>query len=292
MSSRRTVILIAAIVVGALAALALLNYVRGIEDRANDNAERVKVFKIADEIPKGTFGQDAFNAGLIVEDEIPREFFPATAITNPADIADQVAISNLAANQVVVGDQFVPQAEALVSFSDLLSVADPENPATQEVALTISVDQVKGVAGLLVPGDFVNILVGVDAPEVTSADAEAVPEGTDPSAVGTYTNPHRYLYQKVQILAIGQQRVLEAGETVATDATGNQVTTASGLVTFAVPPDAAQRIASVSGGSIYLTLVNKDYQPFPIEQIDVLETLPGETAGELTPYGPDGKTGG
>ena len=31
-SSRRTVILVAAIVVGALAALALLNYVRGIED--------------------------------------------------------------------------------------------------------------------------------------------------------------------------------------------------------------------------------------------------------------------
>lgn len=290
MSSRRTVILIAAIVVGALAALGLLNYVRGIEDRANGNAERVKVFKIAEPIPKGTFGQDAFDQGLIVTDEIPREFFPASAITNEADIADQVAISNLAANQVVVGDQFVPQAEALVSFSDLLSVADTENPATQEVAITISVDSVKGVAGLLVPGDFVNILIGVEG-DATAATDTPVPEGTDPNSVGTYANAHRYLFQKVQILAIGQQRVLSAGETVATDATGNQVTTASGLVTFAVPPAAAQRIASVSGGSIYLTLVNKDYEPFPIAPIDPLETLPGESGGQLTPYGPTGKTG-
>ncbi|HUW03661.1 MAG TPA: Flp pilus assembly protein CpaB [Acidimicrobiales bacterium] len=290
MSSRRTVILVAAIVVGALAALALLNYVRGIEDRANDNAERVKVFKIAEDIPKGTFGQDAFNQGFIVADEIPREFFPASAITDPADIADQVAISNLAANHVVVGDQFVPQAEALVSFSDLLEVADPDNPATQEVAITITVDQVKGVAGLLVPGDFVNIMVGG-----SSATDGAATDGVDPTAPaggeGTYTTPHRYLYQKVQILAIGQQRVLAAGETVETDASGNQVTTSSGLVTFAVPPDAAQRIASVSGGSIYLTLVNRDYQPFPIGQLDLLEPLPGEST-QLTPYGPDGKTGG
>ena len=41
MSSRRTLILIAAIAVGALAAFAIFNYVGGIEDRASQDVERV-----------------------------------------------------------------------------------------------------------------------------------------------------------------------------------------------------------------------------------------------------------
>ena len=39
-SSRRTLILIAALVVGALAAVALFNYVGGVEDRASEDAAR------------------------------------------------------------------------------------------------------------------------------------------------------------------------------------------------------------------------------------------------------------
>ncbi len=39
--SRRTMILIAAVLLGAVAAFALFTYVGGIEDEANDNAERV-----------------------------------------------------------------------------------------------------------------------------------------------------------------------------------------------------------------------------------------------------------
>ena len=65
MSSRRTLILIAAVLVGAIAAYALFTYVGGIEDEANDNAERVKIFKIVQDIPKGTFGDEAFAQGLI-----------------------------------------------------------------------------------------------------------------------------------------------------------------------------------------------------------------------------------
>jgi len=64
-SSRRTLILIAAVVVGAIAAYALWAYIGGIEDEANDNAERVEIFKIVQDIPKGTFGDEAFAQGMI-----------------------------------------------------------------------------------------------------------------------------------------------------------------------------------------------------------------------------------
>ena len=100
----------------------------------------------------------------------------------------------------------------------------------------------------------------------------------------------RFLYQKVQILAIGQTRQLEPGETAATNADGTPATGTgtSGLITFVVPADAAQRIASV-GGNIYLTLVAKDYQPEPLLPLEVSEPLPAETSDQLTPYGPEGR---
>src|SRR5690606_37884935 len=132
-SSRRTMILIAAVVIGAIAAYALYTYIGGIEDEANDNAERGRIYKIVQDIPKGTFGDEAFAQGLIEEDVIAKENRPATAITDPAQIDGLVAISDLAANQVVVSNQFVPQATSLSTFSSLLK--------NNEVAITISIDQ-------------------------------------------------------------------------------------------------------------------------------------------------------
>lgn len=277
MSSRRTLILIAAVLVGAIAAYALFTYVGGIEDNANDNAERVKIFKIVGDIPKGTFGDEAFAQGLIKEDVIAKEYRPATAISTEAQIDGLVAISDLPANQVVVSNQFVSQAESLSTFSSLLK--------NNEVAITISIDQVRGVAGLLVPGDFVNVLVA------GAAATEAV-EGTPAGQAGAevYTQPARYLFQKVQILAVGQTRKLEPGETAVTNPDGTPATsTASGMLTFALPAQAAQKIASVEAGSFYLTLVPKDYQPTPLPPLDVNAPLPGESSGELTPYGPAGR---
>lgn len=277
MNSRRTLILIAAVLVGAIAAYALFTYVNGIEDRANDNAERVKIFKIARDIPKGFFGDEAFNQGYIEEDEIAKEFRPATAITDPSQIDGLVAISNLPANSVVVSDQFVSQAESLSTFSSLLQ--------NNQVAITISVDQVRGVAGLLVPGDFVNMLVVVEG--AATVEGEPAPE-----AAGTLlSSSARYLFQKVQILAIGQTKKLEPGETAVTnaDGTGGQGGQ-SGLITFAVPSRAAQYIASVPADSIYLTLVPKDYQPEPLGPLDANAPLPAEDPGQLTPYGPQGQS--
>jgi pilus assembly protein CpaB len=275
-SSRRTLILIAAVLVGAIAAYSLYTYVGGIEDEANDNAERVEIFKIIQDIPKGTFGDEAFAQGLIERDVIAKEYRPATAITNPAQIDGLVAISDLPANQVVVSNQFVSQAASLSTFSSLLK--------NNEVAISISIDNVRGVAGLLVPGDFVNMMV-TGAP---AADAAPAPAGQGSADV--FTAPTRYLFQKVQILAIGQSRKLEPGETTATNPDGTPITTtSSGLLTFALPALAAQQIASVQAGSFYLTLVPKDYQPVPLPALDVNAPLPGETPSLLTPYGPDGR---
>lgn len=280
MSSRRWLILAVAVVLGVVAGGLVYNYVQDVEDDAAEEARKVTVYKLTADVPKGTFAEDAVANGWIQEGQIPAEFRPATAITHPSQIEGKVAISDLAANQVVVTDQFVSQAAALATTSQLLS--------QNQVAITISVDQVRGVAGLLVPGDFVNVLLTDGGADL----ADQAGEAGDPAQAGTDADIRpdaRYLYQKVQILAIGSQRTLQPGETVATNSDGSPVVQNTGLLTLAVPVDAAQWIASAPQGSLYLTLVAKDYTPVDVGPIAPSPTFPAENPAQLTPYGPDGQ---
>ncbi|WP_195210240.1 Flp pilus assembly protein CpaB [Actinomarinicola tropica] len=263
-------ILIAAIAVGAIAAFALFSYVQGIEDRANEDAELIEVFKVAQDIPKGLPGEQATAESYIERSEIPRQFLPANYTRSLETIEGKVALNDLSANQVLVEGMFVDPAAALITFSERLEDGD--------VAITVSVDQVRGVAGLLVPGDRVNIMVAnqlEDSVPVVGSEGEET----------RYQQPARYLYHDVPIIAIGRSAVPQPGETVDPAA----AETGTGTITFAVPPEAAQRIASVDPTSIYLSLVPPDYTAEAIPPLDLQESLPGEDGGRLTPFGPEGR---
>lgn len=272
-------ILIAAIAVGALAAFMIFNYVGGVEDQANEGAERVDVFVVRKDVPKGLPGEQARDEGYIVQDKIPREFLPASAIRSLDQIDGRVALNNLAANQVLVDGMFVDPAQAQIGFSARI----PDNM----VAVTVSIDQVRGVAGLLVPGDKVDLLV-----------ASTLQEDSDIVGVPAMAQS-RFVYHSVEILAIGQTATPQPGENITaagTDAESTDGAAAptaienSGLITFLVPPEAAQLITALDPSTLYLTLVGPDYEPAPIPalEIDPNTSLPGESGSELTPYGPDG----
>ena len=284
MSSRRTLILIAAIAIGAIAAYALYNYIEGIESRAHRDAELIEVFRVDRTIPQGFEGDQAIDEGYIVRSEIPREFLPATQIRDVDQIRGNVARNDLAANQVLVEGMFVDPADALISFAQRI-----DNP--DEATVTISVDQVRGVAGLLVPGDLVNMLVRPGLHEYPEDELPPVATGPGtPTSPGLefieipYDTHPRYLYQAVEILAIGRSPRPIPGETV--DA--SEVAGQSGLITFSVPPEAVQRIIGVP--DIYLSLVHPDYEPRVLPMPDPYEVLPGEDPTSLTPYGPSGRT--
>lgn len=286
MSSRRTLILIAAIVIGALAAFAIFNYVGGIEDRANDNARRVPVIRISGDIPRGLRGAEAVDQNLFERTEIAAEFLPATAITDLETIRAKAAVSDLAAGQVLVENMFVDPVDS--------QITNAERIRTNNVAITISVDDIRGVAGLIVPGDFVNVLVvpenSVCDDEEAAPDEPAPDQPTDATtgAGVIFCNPARYLFQAVQVLFVDDDPQRLPGETApAPGAEGEAVNT--GLLTLQVPPAAAQLIASVGSDQYYLTLLPPDYTPAPLPPFDpFVELLPGEDGAQLTPYGPNG----
>jgi hypothetical protein len=106
------------------------------------------------------------------------------------------------------------------------------------------------VANLVVPGDKVNMLA-------TAPDGE------------------RFLFQNVNVIAIGSTPAPQPGETTATTTAASNT---SGLLTFAVPPLAAAKIALAK--DLYLTLVPPDNQPVavpPVNQNNLFQ-------GPLTPY--------
>lgn len=288
MSQRRTLILAAAIIVGALGAFLVWNYVNNVEDKVAQDSELVSVYLVAQPIARGTSGVEA--QAYIKKDSIPRKAVPANAIQNPQDISGKVALNALSANQVVLSDMFVDPSDpnARQSFSERLTRINNEDQS----AITVQVDQVRGVAGLLQPGDYVNIMIR----EVSEIDPLApLPEGTSPESI-LFGAQSRYLYQKVEVLAVGQNTVPQAGATQAASEDGSgslapaDPTAASdaGLITVIVPTRAAQYIASVESERLYLALVARDYKPVPQQVIDFNATLPAEDPALLTPYGPNG----
>jgi pilus assembly protein CpaB len=234
--------MVIAAVLAVVAAGSTYAFLRGTERRAYGDAELVSIFVVAKDIPKGTFGEQAVEAELIEKQNVPRAVAPSTATTDLTTIRGKVAITDLAPNTPVVGGLFVDPRSAQVTFSQRIPAG--------HVAITVSVDQVRGVAGLLVPGDHVNILV-----------SEA--------------NTQRYLFQNVEIIAIGTTAAPEAGETQPVTNPG------SGLITFAVPPDVAPKIAFAAqqSGGLYLSLVPPDYQPVDVPAVDAGNLF----SGGLTP---------
>ncbi len=272
-------ILIVAIAVGALAAFALMRYVRGVEDDANAESELVPVLIVTQDIAEATTADVAQVS--IASTLVPVEFRPANAVESLDQIAGKVAAADLATNQILVPGMFIDPQVASVSFADLLT----ENLE----AVALSFDQIRAVGGYLAPGDEVNMVItGLTPPAETEEGADAAtPEEDAAAAASPFQSPARYLYQRVKIIAIGNQLPALPGQAPTQTLQAN----GGGTIIFALPPDAVQRILSVPAGSLYLTLVPADYEATPLEPLseeELIGALPGEDGRLLTPYGPEG----
>jgi hypothetical protein len=312
-------ILIAAVVVGALSAFLVFNYVNSADDRARGNARQVEVLKVAKDIPKGLTGREAQQQGMIVSASISAEFKPATAIIDPSIIQDKVAVANYTTGQILVDGMFADPIENQITNAGRVpndcaaagtggSTSGKPVPCT---AITISVDQIEGVAGLIVPGDYVNVLVLPDTafcekPDETGTitithDKGAVITKPDPTQAGQsqaidggtiVCNPARYLYQQAKVLFVDKNVIPQPGEVNATSGGAAAASGTGGLITLEVPPKAAQLIASVAPTQLDLTLLPPDYAPEAVGELDPFATvLPGEDPTQLTPYGPQGFQG-
>ena len=297
MNSRRTVILLIAIVVSAVSALGLSRYVQGLEDDVYGDAALGTAWIVQSQIPKGTPSEQAVGQGLIELTEVPVEFIPSTAIVEPnAELNNLVAVVDLPAGSMLVSGNFVAPNVLSTGITDRLEERGM-------VTVTFPIDQVAGVAGFVQPGDFVNMLVvrplsfgedveagnpeetgggtsGNDLPDLSEFYENDVPESAD---LSLYTENVRYFYQKAEVLAVGQDLPLDLGET-AVEAEGAAAVT-GGVITLAVPPEVVQQVLAVGTENLYLSLVPASYEPEALLPMDITELLyPAEDEARLTPY--------
>ena len=232
-----------AVVIAAMTALATFKYVSKADERALGNAKAVSVFVAKKDIPKGFSGARALDEGYIGKEEIPQKFYPANAVLDPQTLRGKVAIAELAAGLPVVQSAFAEPQVARESFADLID--------KDQQAVTLSVSDVEAVARLVVPGDYVNLLLTWD----------------DAANKTTQT-----VLQKVKVIAIGNSTELQPGQVAATQtqaAAGTAQTAVSGLMTFSLSAlDAERAVHASQMGSIHLTLVPKDFTPAPVPPVN------------------------
>jgi pilus assembly protein CpaB len=174
-STRRTSMVIAAVVLGGIASFSLYRHLDGIERQVYADARPVEVVVVDVAIAEGTSGDQALT-GAVSTRPMPAEFRPATAVASPEAIRGKVAALDLPVGTIVVENMFVDAEQARDTNAELI----PEGM----VAVSISVDQVRGVSGLVRPGDKVNMIV------------------EDPTSPGT----KQVLFQNVDVLFVGQAK--------------------------------------------------------------------------------------
>src|SRR5688500_6757777 len=185
--SRRTVALVLAVALAALATIALISYVRGLEDKAFEGTEIVDVFVAKQDIPAGVSGDTAGQQGLIERRSVPAKVRPETSITSLQEISGKIAAVQIFKDEIIVGARFVTPGAAVKGVL-------PIPQGRQAVSVQVSTPQ--GVAGFIQPGDQVSVIVKITRPGTGAQSGEVA----------------RYLLQRIDVLAVGT-RVVSVGAT-------------------------------------------------------------------------------
>jgi pilus assembly protein CpaB len=247
-SAGKTIAVVLALVLAIVATIAIFLYVRGIEDRAFQDAELVEVFVAQGPIDAGTSAEAAGDAGLIARDTAPRVNVPVGAITDLDQIEELVAVERILTGEILLRERWGSTEEVSVGF---------EIPEGLE-AIAVEVGIPPGVAGYIRGGDRVSLIATVETPGATTTEAD----GTVTEEAGDVRS--QYLLQGIEVLAVGQ-RTVETEE-----AQGAQ---ASVLMTVALQPEDAERLVfAIENASLYFTLLPEDAEP---------QDTPGRTLEDL-----------
>ena len=274
MSSRRTLILIGALLLGGLAAFLTLNYVRGVENRVSVDTELIEVVVAQAPVAEGTQASAAIADGSLAVAERARQDVPANAVSRLADVEGEVAAIDLSGGEIVTSTMFAGIQDLTGSRSASL---DPGN-----VAITVNVDSASVSGGLIQPGDRVNLLVRFQRTATAAGDAEGGEGDTGETSLGVgdggviIPKPAGYAFQAVKVFAVGTDAgTAVADESADGEAEGGATENLSTFLTLQMPPEDAALLASVRDAELFASLVPPDYEPRPIEVIGDLPALPG-----------------
>ncbi len=249
----------------ALFALLLVySYIYKKEKELLSLSTPVKVVVAAKDIPEGSL-LDETTVEVV---EIPKKFVQPGALTRPGEALDRIAAVPMLKGSQVLDSLFRPAAEEGVAR---------KIPADRR-AYSIAVNDVTAVAGLVRPGDFVDVVVTAQTGSVQQG--QAVPEGS----------LARLLLQNILVLAVNQRSTAaspprtapsqQAVGGLASSVTPDSQKGPSSVrtLTLSLTPDEAQKTALAQEiGSLSVALRSSwqkpEQQPLPLANVTPQQVL-------------------
>jgi pilus assembly protein CpaB len=235
--SRRTIALVLAVALAALATIALISYIKGIEDRVNAENVVVDVFVAKQDIAAGVTGDTAAQQGLIERTTVPAKVRPEGAITSLEQISGHLAAVTIFKDEIIVSQRFVAPGQGVKNVLPILE---------GKQAVSIAVSGAPAVGGFVQPGDQVSLIVQT---------LNRRPGGLPVVGAGAGSIV-KYVMQKLDVIAVGSRIVSS------TVAPGTAAEAPAGIFTFAVTPaQAEQLVFAALNTTMYFTLLPADSKP-------------------------------
>lgn len=259
--SRRITTISAALVLALLGTLLVVVYVGRADARALDGVQTVTVLVAKEPLKKGQTVKSAKEAGLLVEEMLPRKVVPAAALTavQPADEA------LVFANDVTPGEVIQrPRLVANVEPPDKLVIPPGK------LAVTVKLEDPARVSSFVTVGSDIAVFDSYNVFEGNEGTTRT-PSGDRLNEKFEYNKATRVLLPRVKVLAVGQSFV-ERKPAKPEDDTGPAVAPVEDktltLVTVAVDQREAEKlIHGTQTGTLYLGLLDT-YEVTPGPGVD------------------------
>ena len=248
----RKKLLIAAVVVGLFAAFLVYLYGQQVQEEKDELvADPHEVVVAATDIPAGA----PLNEENITTKEVPAQFLPANPLLR-SDI--EIYLGQPVGENIEAGAMILTSDFSVAEVARTLSARIPSG----ERAMTIPVDSISGVAGLLQPGDRVDLLGTFPVGQ----EDELIPEASGGESIGYVTMS---MLQNVTLLAVGQQ-ISDAGR----GGDSQQGRGYSNVTLSLTPEEAELMIIAQTRGELNLLLRNReDMETVPVERRTLREVL-------------------
>jgi pilus assembly protein CpaB len=230
---RRTVLLIAALVVAALGTAMVFIYIKNYTATEDEGAQFKTVLVATDTIAAGTTSEAASEAGSFSTQQWQEQTIPEGAISDPAAIANLVALAPVFPGQAILTQMFGSPGEAGGGL------AIPKG----EIAVSVELGDPNRVAGFVAPGSEVAVFATLDDAAGNQKTQLLLPRSTviavGPTTVSTVTTTQ----------ATGDQNVEEISRAILTLALSQE--------------DSQKIIYAQAQGDLYFGLLSDDSQVRP-----------------------------
>ncbi len=221
-------VLLLALIFGLLTAVAVNFYLKSLTE-ATSNAQIRRVAVAAARIPARTL----VTADMISFKNIPVEFVHSNAVSDASRLVGFTTRAEVEAGEQMLSSKLAPKQNSGSSLAYTVPLGLR--------AISVAVNEQSGVAGLLTPGDRVDVIGTVDVEE----------QSKDPNVKNVKHTMTHLILQNIEVLAVGKNYL--PADTQSGDKKAQSEGTTS--VTLAVPPDKTQYLVAITDkGKLTLAL--------------------------------------